>query len=104
MSLIKKKDVVMVMSGKDKGKKGKVFLVLPKKGRVFVEGMNLARKHTRRTREGQQGGIISIEKPLSFSKVQYFCTRCNRPVRLGVKLSGDGSRLRICRRCQSELS
>jgi len=104
MSLIKKKDVVAVIAGKDRGKKGKVIFVFPKKERVLVEGINVARKHMRKTREGQQGGIISIEKPLYLSKVQYFCNRCNRPVRLGMKEASDGSRVRICRRCKEELS
>ena len=104
MSLIKKKDIVAVIAGKDRGKKGKVIFVFPKKERVLVEGINVARKHTRRTREDQQGGIISIEKPLHLSKVQYFCNRCNRPVRLGVTLSSDGTRVRVCRRCKEELS
>lgn len=103
MSLIKKKDTVTVVAGKDRGKKGKVLFVFPKKEKVLVEGINFARKHTRRTREGQQGGIVSLEKPLHLSKVQYFCNRCNRPVRLGVKVSADGSRVRICRRCKEEL-
>ena len=104
MSRIKKEDMVAVIAGKDRGKKGRVLLVFPKKEKILVEGVNVARKHTRRTREDQQGGIVSIERPLHISKVQYFCNRCNQAVRLGVKISPDGSRIRVCRRCKEELS
>jgi len=104
MSLLKKNDVVSVISGKDRGKKGKVLLVFPKKESLLVEGVNMVRKHMRRrSAEDPKGGIVNLEKPLHLSKVQYFCGRCSRPVRLGVKIGADGSRIRICRRCKEEL-
>ena len=104
MSLIKKNDVVSVISGKDRGKKGKVLLVFPKKETVLVEGVNVMRRHTRRRNaQDQQAGIVSIEKPFHLSKVQYFCNRCNRPVRLGAKTAKDKSHVRICRRCKEEI-
>ena len=104
MSLLKKNDVVSVISGKDRGKKGKVLLVFPKKESLLVEGVNTARKHMRRrSAEDPKGGIMNIEKPLHLSKVQYFCGRCNRPVRLGMKIGTDGSHVRVCRRCKEEL-
>lgn len=104
MTLIKKNDVVTVIAGKDRGKKGKVLLVIPKKDFVLVEGVNVARRHMRRrSAEDPKGGIVSLEKPLHLSKIQYFCGRCNRPVRLGVKMASDGSHIRICRRCKEEL-
>ena len=105
MSLIRKNDTVTVIAGKNRGKKGKVLHVLPKKGAVVIEGVNMAKKHMRRRSadDPQGGGIVSIEKPLSLSKVQYFCGRCNRPARLGIKMASDGSHLRICRRCKEEL-
>ena len=104
MTLLKKNDVVTVLAGKDRGKKGKVLVVLPKKESVLVEGVNRVRKHMRRrSAEDPQGGIVTLEKPFHLSKVQYFCSRCNRPVRLGIKVASDGSRVRICRRCKEEL-
>ena len=104
MSLLKKNDVVTVMAGKDRGKKGKVLLVFPRKDTVLVEGVNVVRRHTRRrSAEDPKGGIISLERPFHISKVQYFCGRCNRPVRLGIKVSSDGSHSRVCCRCKEEL-
>lgn len=104
MSLLKKNDVVTVMVGKDRGKKGKILMVLPKKESVLVEGVNVVRKHMRRrSQEEPQAGIVALEKPFHLSKVRYFCGRCNRPVRLGIKTASDGSRLRICRRCKEEV-
>ena len=104
MTLIKKNDVVTVIAGKDRGKKGKVLLVIPKKDFVLVEGVNVARRHMRRrSADDPKGGIVSLEKPFHLSKIQYFCGRCNRSVRLGMKRSSDGSRLRVCRRCKEEI-
>lgn len=104
MTLLKRNDVVAVISGKDRGKKGKILLVQPKKETVLVEGVNIVRRHLRRrSAQDQTAGIVSLEKPLHGSKVQYFCSRCNRPVRLGIKVAQDGSRIRICRRCKGEL-
>ena len=102
--LLKKNDVVSVLAGKDRGKKGKVLLVFPKKESVLVEGVNVVRKHMRkRSADDTRAGIVALEKPFHISKVQYFCGRCNRPVRLGIKTASDGSRIRICRRCKEEL-
>ncbi len=104
MSLLKKDDIAFVITGKDRGKKGKVIWTSPRKGVLLVEGVNMARKHARRRKaDDPQGGIISMEQPLYLSKVQYFCSRCNRPVRLGAKRSTDGSRIRFCRRCKEEI-
>ena len=104
MSLLKKNDVVTVIAGKDRGKKGKILSVFPKEGTVLVEGVNMARKHMRRkSAENPKGGIVTLEKPLYVSKVQYFCNRCNRPVRLGMKAAPDGGFVRICRHCKEEL-
>lgn len=103
MSHLRKNDIVAVITGKDRGKKGKVLMVLPRKGKILVEGVNVARRHRRpRSAQDQNAGIVSIEKPLHLSKVQYFCNRCNRPVRLGIKESADGGFLRYCRRCREE--
>ncbi|MFH1858530.1 MAG: 50S ribosomal protein L24 [Candidatus Omnitrophota bacterium] len=104
MSLLKKSDIVSVISGKDRGKKGKIINVLPRRGTILVQGINMVRKHVRRRNvQDQQAGIVGMEKPIQLSKVQYFCGRCNRSVRLGVKIASDGTHVRICRRCKEEI-
>ena len=103
MSRLKKNDVVTVIAGKDRGKKGKILEVFPKKDKALVEGVNLVKKHTRSRRQDQKGGILTVERPLVLSKLQYFCSRCGRPVRLGVKFAQDGTKIRICRRCKGEM-
>ena len=104
MSLLKRNDAVVVIAGKDRGKKGKILEVFPKKDRALVEGVNLVKRHTRQRRQDQKGGILTVERPLALSKLQYFCSRCARPVRLGVKVAQDGSKNRICRRCKAEVA
>ena len=103
MSLLKKNDMVVVISGKDRGKKGKILEVFPKDDRALVEGIHLVKRHTRQRRQDQKAGIVTMERPVAFSKLQYFCSRCGRPVRLGVKVAQDGSKGRICRRCKGEV-
>jgi len=104
MSLLKKNDLVSVRVGKDRGKKGKILEVMPKKDQALVEGVNFVKRHTRQRRQDQKGGILTMERPLSLSKLQYICNRCGRPVRLGVKVATDGSKTRICRRCKGEVT
>ena len=103
MSLLKKNDLVFVNTGKDRGKKGKILEVFPRKDRALVEGINMVKRHTRQRRQDQKGGILTVERPLVLSKLSYFCSRCGRPARLGVKRSQDGTRVRICRRCKGEV-
>ena len=104
MSLLKKNDTVVVLAGKDKGKKGRVLEVFPRKDRALVEGVHLVKRHTRQHRPDQKSGILTMERPLALSKLQYFCSHCGRPVRLGVKWAQDGSKIRICRRCKGEVA
>lgn len=96
---IKKGDRVLILTGKDRGKKGKVMRVLPKDSRVVVEGVNMVKKHTRPTREMMQGGIIDQEAPIHISNVMLICSHCGKPSRTGVKVLDDGRRLRQCRSC-----
>ena len=103
MLRIKKNDIVMVTSGKDKGKTGKIIRVFAQEGRVLVEGINLVKKHVRRTREDQKGGVIQIERPVSASNVMPFCKNCNRPVRIGVNINKDTTKSRICKRCKQNI-
>lgn len=96
---VKKGDVVMVVAGKSRGKKGKVIRVEPATGRVVVEGVNVVKKHTKPTKKVMQGGIIDMEAPIAASNVMFFCSRCGRPARLGAKTLEDGRSVRVCARC-----
>jgi len=96
---IKKDDTVIVLSGKDKGKKGKVIRTMPKEGRVVVEKINVVKRHQRPTRDFQ-GGIIEKPLPVPRSKVMLLCPRCSKPTRIGIKLIEDGKRVRACKKCK----
>lgn len=96
---IKKGDTVMVVTGKDAGKKGKILKVLPDKNRVVIEGINRVKKHQRPTRALPQGGILRIESPIHASNVMLLCNKCNRPTRLGHKILSTGEKVRFCRKC-----
>ena len=106
---IKKDDTVMVMSGKDRGKEGRVVRVSPRDGRVMVDGVALAKKHMRASgkrstggQQLQQGGIIDAEMFIDISNVQIVCKSCGRASRVGHRVEGD-VKIRFCRRCESEL-
>ncbi|WP_434073811.1 50S ribosomal protein L24 [Moorella naiadis (nom. illeg.)] len=96
---VKKGDTVMVITGKDSGKKGKVLSVATAKGRVIVEGVNIVKRHTRPTQKLPQGGIIEKEAPIASSNVMLFCNKCNRPTRIGRQILADGSKARVCKKC-----
>ena len=107
---IKKDDQVRVMNGKSRGHEGRVIRVLPREGRVMVEGAAMAKKHTRtqgkRSQSGQQlqqGGIIDTESFIDISNVQIVCRSCGKPTRVGHRLEADGSKVRICRKCGEDL-
>ncbi len=97
---IRKNDTVLVIAGKDRGKKGKVRFAYPKENRVLVEGVNFIKRHARATRGVRQAGIIEREMPIHVSNVMLICNRCNRPVRVGFRFLEDGRKVRICRACQ----
>lgn len=96
---VKKGDSVVVISGKDKGKRGKVLVALPKDGKVIVEGVNMSTKHKKPSRNVQQGGIIHQESPIFGSKVMYWCDSCKKGVRLGNRVLEDGNKVRYCKSC-----
>lgn len=98
MQRIKKNDSVFVISGKDKGKKGEVIAILPKKDKVMVKGIALVSKHYKARRQGEVSGIKKIESFIDASKVMPVCTSCSKPSRVGVRLVND-ERARICLRC-----
>ena len=97
---IRKNDTVLVIAGKDKGKKGKVRFAYPKKERILVEGINFIKKHSRAKGQAKQAGIIDLEAPINVSNVMLFCDKCNRPVRIGHRFLEDGRKVRICRSCR----
>jgi large subunit ribosomal protein L24 len=97
---IRKNDTVLVIAGKDKGKKGKVRFAYPKKERVLVEGINFIKKHSRARGQARQAGIIDLEAPIHVSSVMLFCEKCNQPTRIGFTFLEDGRKVRICRACK----
>ena len=99
---IKKDDKVIVLSGKDKGKQGKVLSADPKALKVVVEGVNVATKHQKPQKQGQDGGIIKIETPIYVSKVQLVCPKCGKATRVGHKIA-DGKKVRVCKKCGAEV-
>ncbi len=99
---IKAKDLVQVMSGKEKGKTGKVLRVMQKRGRVVVEKLNLTKRHTKPTGKGP-GGIVEAEGGLPASAVLLFCDKCNRGVRTGRKFLEGGKKVRVCKKCNTQL-
>ncbi len=96
---IRRDDTVVVIAGKDKGKKGKVRQSLLKEGRVVVEGVNMVKRHTRPRGTARQAGIIEREASLPVSNVMLLCPKCDHPARLSVRILEDGSKVRVCRRC-----
>ena len=99
---IKKDDKVVVVSGKDKGKQGKILVADPKGGKVIVEGVNVATKHQKPQGQNQEGGIIKVETPIYASKVQLVCPKCGKATRVGFKLA-DGKKVRVCKKCGAEI-
>ena len=99
---IKRDDKVVVLSGKDKGKQGKILTADPKAAKVIVEGVNVATKHQKPRKQGEEGGIIKVETPIYASKVQLVCPKCGKATRVGHKIA-DGKKVRICKKCGAEI-
>ena len=97
---IKKGDTVMVMTGRERGKTGKVLSMSLEDGKVIVEKLNVIKRHTKPNQKVKQGGIIEREAPLAIANVMFLCGNCSKPVRVGIKLLDDGRRVRICKKCQ----
>ena len=96
---IRKNDTVLVIAGKDRGKRGKVRLAYPKRERVLVEGINFIKKHTRAMRQVRQGGIIEREASIHVSDVLLMCNKCEHPTRIGFRFLEGGKKVRVCRVC-----
>lgn len=99
---IKKGDNVLVIAGKDRGRKGKVIRALPKEAKVVIEGMNLQKKHVRPKKQGEKGQVISMPSAVSVSTVKIVCTKCGKAVRAGYKVE-NGKKSRVCKNCGAEI-
>jgi len=99
---LKKGDTVQVMSGKEKGKRGRISRVYPEDLRVVVEGINIKKRHRKPTKSGEKGQIIEKQNPIASSKVQLVCSKCAKTVRLGYKIE-DKAKVRICKKCGAEV-
>ncbi|MBU1179205.1 50S ribosomal protein L24 [Patescibacteria group bacterium] len=100
---IKKGDKVLIISGKDKSKSGKVVKVLPFLGRVVVEGVNIKKKHVRPKKEGEKGQIVQIAAPVDVSNVKFLCAKCDKAAKIGCKILDNGKKVRICKKCENEV-
>jgi large subunit ribosomal protein L24 len=98
---IRRNDNVVVITGKDRGKRGRVLKVVPSTNRLIVEGVNFIKRHTKPNPQRQiKGGVVEREAGLHASNVQLVCPECGKPTRLGRKILGDGRKVRICRKCE----
>jgi large subunit ribosomal protein L24 len=97
---VKREDNVLVISGKDRGKKGKIRKALPKENRIIIEGVNMIKRHARARGQARQAGIIEREAPIDASDVMLICNKCNKPARVGYRILDDGKKVRVCRICK----
>ena len=96
---LKKDDKVKVLAGKDKGKIGKIIEVNNKKNRVLIENINIVKRHSRPSAQNKQGGIVETEAPIHLSNVALLCNKCLAPVRVKMQILEDGTKKRVCRKC-----
>ena len=97
---IRRDDNVVITTGKDSGKRGKVRRAWPDKERVIVDGANMIKRHSRARRAARQAGIIELEAPIHVSNVMLVCSKCSKPTRVGLRFLADGKRVRVCKSCQ----
>ncbi|OGF62682.1 50S ribosomal protein L24 [Candidatus Giovannonibacteria bacterium RIFCSPHIGHO2_01_FULL_45_33] len=100
---IKKGDMVVVISGKDRGKNAKVINVFPKEERIVVEGVAMKKVHRRPRKQGQKGEVVSLPSPIHSSNVLLYCKNCGKGSRAGFKFLDDGKKVRICKKCKNEI-
>ena len=99
---LKKGDNVLVISGKDKARKGKIIETLPKEGKIVVEGMNIQKKHRRARRQNEKGQVVEIAAPMQLSNAKLICPKCNTGVRVGYKVT-ESKKYRVCKKCGEEV-
>jgi len=100
---IKTDDTVVVLSGRDKGKQGKVMSVDPKAGKAIVEGISVAKRHMKPRKQGDPGGIITMETPIYASKLMRICPKCDKPTKPAHIFNDDGKKVRVCKKCGTEI-
>ena len=100
---IKKGDLVVALSGKNKGHRGVILEVMPKSDKVIVEGLNIVSRHTKPRKQGEQGGILKKESPIYACKVQRVCPKCDKTTRPAHKLLSDGTKVCVCKKCGAEI-
>lgn len=98
---VKKGDQIKIITGNDRGKTGKVLAVLPELGKLIVEGINIKKKHVRPRSQGKKGELVRIPAPVNMSNVMIFCSKCNKPARIGYKID-NANKIRICKKCGNE--
>lgn len=96
---LKKGDMIIVNTGNEKGKKGEILQVMLKEQKVLVKGINIRTMHVKPKKQGQESGIIKRERPIAISKVNFYCDKCGKGVRLGIKVAEDGTKSRYCKKC-----
>ena len=101
---LKREDEVMVIRGRDKGRRGKIQRVFPDKDQILVEGVNMVKRHYKAGVQGRQAGIVDKEMPLAASKVMPICPSCDKPSRVAIKVLDDGTKSRECKRCEGMLN
>lgn len=97
---VKKQDTVVVLTGKEKGKKGRVLSVASAEDRVIVEKVNVIKRHTKPNRKYSQGGIIEKEAPIQISNIMLICPKCDKPTRIGNVVLEGGRKVRLCKKCK----
>ncbi len=100
---IKKDDKIIMLSGKDKGKKGKVVKVIPKVGKIIVEGVNIVKKHRRPKKQGEKGQRIEVASPINISNAMMICPKCGKQTRVGYKVLENKEKVRVCKKCGQEM-
>lgn len=95
-------DIIIVNSGVEKGKKGKVLTILRADNKLVAQGINIRTKHVKAKKQGQESGILKMESPIYIDKVNYFCEKCSKGVRLGTIIK-DGKKIRVCKKCNTEI-
>lgn len=99
---LKTGDQVLIISGKDRGRKGKILKTLPKEGKIVVEGINIHKKHVRPKRQGEKGQVVQVPAPMDSSNAKLVCAKCSKPARAGHKVT-SGKKYRVCKKCGEEI-
>lgn len=98
---LKKGDSVKIMGGKDRGKIGKILNTFPDEGKVVIDGLNIFKKRSRPTKQGQTGQTVLVPRPMPASKVMLVCANCKNPTRVGFRVEAGGKKVRYCKKCQA---